>query len=215
MNLKNIIYEIREQYKLMSDDAWPNNEFIASLVNKARSAVMQQRYSDPRNIVQYSEYQTVPLTVGSNAITTEALPTLIKTTGMSNSAVKIYTSTELSIPLNVVSIDRLPYVGFDKFTSDFIYCALSESGHVVFNSKNQLYKLIDSVYVRGLYDDPEAAYYAANPGSTTDFWDTEYPISGGVLLDVRKIVDKKMEQFIGETKDTLNDATEERFTKGS
>lgn len=213
MTGKQIIYDIREQFRLMTDDVWPQNEYIMYLVNNARGAVMQQRYSDPRNIVPYNEYQIVPLTIGVDAITTEALPAIIKTTGNAAAPIKVFTNGELDIPINVVSLDRLPYVGFNPFTTDQIYCALNSDGTILFNSQNSMYKLINSITVRALFEDPEAAYDLANPNSSTDFWDTEYPISTSVLLDVRKIVDQKMAQFLNTSKDTLNDATEERLDK--
>jgi hypothetical protein len=212
MTLREIIYDLREQYKLMSDDSWPTDQWFAFIINNARGAVMQQRYSDPRNIVPYNEYQAVTLTVGTDAVTTNALPAIIKTTGNASSPVKISTSGPLQVPINVVSLDRLPYVGFNPFTTDMIYCALSTDGRVVFNSQNEMYKLIDGVSVRALFEDPEAAYYAEHP-SLNDFYDTEYPISNGILLDVRKIVDQKLTNLLNTTKDTLNDGTDERLEK--
>lgn len=213
MNLRSIIYDVREQFKLMSDDVAIVNNYIAFLINNARGVVMQQRYSDPRNIVPYNEYQTIPLTIGTNAMTTQAIPAVIKTTGNANSPVKIYTVGERQIPINVVSLERLPFVGFNPFTTDMIYCALNSDGKIVFNSQNEMYRLLNTINVRGLFEDPEAAWLIANPNATTDFWDAEYPISNGILLDVRKIVDQKLAQYLNINKDSLNDATEERLDK--
>jgi hypothetical protein len=210
MTFREILYDIKEQYKLMSDDSWPPLEWIAFIVNNARGAVMQQRYSDPRNIVPYNEYQTVTLAVGSNAITTNALPAIIKTTGNASSPIKVSTDGALNIPINVVSLDRLPYVGYNPFLTDMIYCSMSNDGKIVFNSQNSLYKLIDSISVRAIFEDPESAYDMEYPNGT-DFWDTEYPVSNGVLLDIRKIVDAKMEGFLNTKKDTLNDGTDENL----
>jgi hypothetical protein len=211
MTQKELIYEVRERFKIMVDDVWPTNEYIAFLINSARGAVMQQRYSDPRNIVPYNEYQIVSLTIGPTAVTNEALPAIIKTTGNASSPLKAYTSGDLQTGINVVSLDRLPFVGYNPFTKDLIYCAVRSDNKILFNSNNDLYKLLNAITVRGLFEDPEDAYKLANPNSTTDFWDTEYPISNGVLLDVNKIVDQKMAQLLNTQKDTLNDGTEERL----
>jgi hypothetical protein len=213
MKLRELIYDCREQFKLMSDDSNLTNFYIAYLINNARGVVMQQRYSDPRNIVPYNEYQLITLTVGQDAMTTVALPSIIKTTGNASSPIKAYTVSPLSIPVNMVSLDRLPFVGFNPFTTDMIYCALNSDGKILFNSQNEMYKLLNTINVRGLFEDPEAAWRLANPNASTDFWDAEYPISNGVLIDVRKIVDQKLAQYLNINKDTLNDATEERLDK--
>ena len=213
MTGKQLIYDIREQFKLMSDDSSVVNLYIAYLINTARGVVMQQRYSDPRNVVPYNEYQLVTLAVGTNAQTTLSLPSLIKTTGNANAPIKAYTVSPLEIPINVVSIDRLPFVGYNPFTTDMIYCALNSDGKIVFNSQNEMYKLLNTINVRGLFEDPEAAWLLANPNSQLDFWDQQYPISNGILLDVRKIVDQKLAQYLNINKDSLNDATEERLDK--
>lgn len=197
----------------MSDDESITNEYIAFLLNNARGVVMQQRYSDPRNVVPYNEYQIVPLTIGTDAMTTQALPAIIKTTGNASAPIKVSTNGPLDIPINVVALDRLPFIGFNPFTTDMIYCAMNSDGKIIFNSQNSLYKLIDSISLRALFENPESAYDLANPNSSTDFWDTEYPCSSSILSDVRKIVDQKLIQTLNINKDSLNDATEERLDK--
>lgn len=213
MTLKEIIYSIREDFKLMSDDNDLTQEYLAYLIKNARSIVMQQRYSDPRNIIPSIEYQSFTAVIGNDAKSTTAVPSVIKTTGNAHSPVKIYAQgiadTIIKVPVNVVSVERLPFVGSNHFTNDQIYCAIDEDGIILFNSKNNLYKLINSVKVRGIFEDPAAAY--ALTGRVTDFYDTKYPVSDSVLLDVRKIVDARMASIVNSTKDNLSDATEERL----
>lgn len=216
MQLREIIFSVREDFHLMGDDSSITNEYIAYLIRSARSTVMQQRYSDPRNIVPAVEHQSFEATIGNNGISTTSIPSVIKTTGNPHASLKLYgvgiADTMLNIPLNVVSIERLPYVGNNPFTTDQIYCALDERGTIMMNSQNNLYKLINKVQVRGIFEDPEAVYPLtayAKANTSADFYDTTYPLSDGVLMDVRAIVDKKMLQILQIPKDDLNDATDE------
>lgn len=218
MQLREIIFSVREDFHLMGDDSSITNEYIAYLIRSARSAIMQQRYSDPRNIIPAIEYQSFELAIGPNGISTSSIPSVIKTTGNPHASLKLYgvgvADTMLNIPLNVVSIERLPYVGHNPFTMDQIYCALDENGTIMMNSQNNLYKLIDKVQVRGIFEDPEAVYALtdyAKKYPNIDFYDTPYPLSDNVLMDVRSVVDKKMLQILQLPSDQLNDATEERL----
>jgi hypothetical protein len=215
MSLREIIYSVREDFQLMSDDNDVTNEYIAYLIRTARNTVLQQRYSDPRNIVPSASYQSVIIPIGTNAKSSINLPTIIKTTGNAHAPVKVYgvgvADTNLEVPVNVVNLERLPYVGKNQFTADLIYCAINEDGTIIFNSDNNLYKLIDTVAVRGIFENPESAYNLT--GNAVDFYDTRYPLAESDLLDVRKIVDRELERKLGVTKDNLNDSTEERLDK--
>lgn len=213
MTLKELVYDVREAFKLMSDDSQITNTYIAWLIDRARSSVMAQRYSDPRTVVPAVEYQKFTTSIGVNGVSTTPIPSVIKTTGNAHASLKIYgvgvADTMLNIPLNVVTVERLPYVGSNPFTSDQIYCAIDEGGYIAFNSKNNLYRLIDSVVVRGLFESPEEAYAISNPGQ--DFMNAKYPMADLTRLEAMKIVEDKMRIVLGIPKDNLNDATEERL----
>jgi len=213
MILKELIYEIRESFNLMSDDESITNELIAFFIKSARATILQQRYSDPRNIVPSVVYQSLIVGVGINAQSTISIPTILKTTGNPNAPIKItakdIADTHLSIPLNVVTMERLPFVGHNIYTSDQIFCALDEQGTIIFNGHNNLYKLINKVVVRAIFEDPEAVYAITNPNQ--DFWLSKYPLAENDWMDIRKIVDPKIERILGTPKDTLNDETEERL----
>ena len=214
MILKEIIYSIREDFRIMSDDSDITNEYLAYLIRNARGVVLQQRYADPRNVVPAVELQSITVPIGTNGKSTIALPSVIKTTGNANSSLKVYgvglAGTSLSTPLNVVSLERLPFVGNNPYLTDQIYCAVDEDGYLVFNSKNNVYKLVESVIARGLFEDPETAYTVN--GGTSDFYSLKYPLSEQNLLDVRKIVDLKLSNLFKIPKDELNDSTEEGLT---
>lgn len=226
MTLSQIVYEIRERYKLMNDDSWPQNAYIEYLVNNARAVVMQQRYSDPRNIPASQEYQAITDTLDSTGMSNRILPAIIRTSNI-NTSLKVHgytTSTQgydinKAIQFNVVPFDRLPYVGASQFTSDLIYCALTPEMKIVLNSGNDMHKLIDKIYIRGLFENPVDAYLQSLIDGFTQYTyeqyvkTEQYPISNSILLDVNKIVDAKMEKLLSITKDTLNDGTEERLDK--
>lgn len=213
MKLKDLIYDIRESYKLMSDDSPIFDTYLAYLIKNARATILQQRHSDPRNIVPSVAYQSLTVNIGIDAKSEIQIPSVIKTTGNAHAPLKIVgkdvADTSLDIPLNVVSMERLPYVGKNPYTSDQIFCALDGDGTIIFNSNNNLYKLINKVVVRALFEDPEAVYMLSNPGQ--DFWDAKYPLAESDLIDIRKIIDPRIERILGITKDTLNDSTEERL----
>jgi hypothetical protein len=195
----------------MSDDSPITNEFLAYLIRNARGTVLQQRYSDPRNVIAPVEMQSLTVPIGIDARSIIGIPSVIKTTGNAHSPLKIYgvgiADTFLQIPLNVVSLERLPYVGQNPYTVDQIYCAIDEDGVLVFNSANNTYKLINSVVARGLFEDPETVFIA--DGGYTDFYNARYPLSEQNWVDVKKLVDLKLMNLLRIPKDYINDATEE------
>lgn len=213
MRLRELLYELRESFNLMSDDSEITQDLLAFFIKSARNTILQQRYSDPRNIVPSVCYQSITVSIGVNAKSDIKIPSVMKTTGIAHAPLKVtakdIADTSLDIPLNVVSIERLPYVGRNIYSSDQIYCALDSDGTIIFNSGNNLYKLINKVVVRAIFEDPEEAYAISNP--SLDFWDAKYPIAESDWVDMRKIIDPKIERILGTPKDTLNDATEERL----
>ena len=61
MTYREIIYMCLDALKITSDDAIFNEDHILFLVNKYRNLLLQQKYSDIRNTVLESNYQTLCL----------------------------------------------------------------------------------------------------------------------------------------------------------
>lgn len=212
MNLRQIIYDIREAFNLESDDSSVTNRYIEYLVERAREFILDQKHSDPRNIISESTFQTLHVPINIGAESSIKVPPIIKTTGIVSSAMKAYgvnvAGTLLNVPLNVVSIDRLPYVGNSQFTQDKIFCAVSPDGTLILNSKNNMHKMIDVVMLRALFANPREVFEIEHPD--LDFLDAKYPITDIILNDVRKIVDAKLSDKLNYNKDNINNGEEDR-----
>lgn len=136
MTYREVIYMVNDLCKQFSDDSSYTEDHILFLINKYRGALLQQ-YAQIKKQAPHSNYQTIVITVDSNTLpkantiqftSTEVIPTL-----MSIGNPSVYTPSYYEDPLfnqfvgpiNLVSRERLRYVGYRSRLTNQLYAAIN------------------------------------------------------------------------------------------
>lgn len=93
---------------------------------------------------------------------------------------------KLNRKFNVVSHEKALVSGNGKFNSNEVY-AFQWGNNIGLISTSNIHKQIEYINVRGIFENPIAAWEFANLDETYN-WDLEYPISESLINDMKNIV---------------------------
>lgn len=216
MTLREIVYLILDELKLMSDDSSFNEEHIKFLVNKYRVFLLNQQYSkDIRKPIPDSNYQTINLTLKQVAAiegldcsnhylkSTEPIPnTLVFSIN------KVYPTDVNDARITFVSRERFKFTGYNKWTKNIIYCT-NIDGYLYLTSNNPQFFYLENLSFRGIFEDVEAASELSN-SNNCDILDIEYPIEPGLIpLLIQSIVQELAPKTV-QPEDTYNNASDDK-----
>lgn len=222
MTLKEIIYDIREKLKLNTDDIDISNEYLAHLIKVKRAFFIKQRFSKftrniPEEVKQIICIDLEPVDsingapcFGKVLSSLQQIPGMIEIGGRS-SLVGIRAHDILYPNFNIIPVERLPYVGYNKWLKNQIYVALDADNKLYFNSANPQHIELNKIKVVGVFSNPEEADNLSCTDSGNeecDFMDKEYPIEGYVVSDVVNMIMKELAPSLELPNDNLNNSDE-------
>lgn len=220
MTLNEIIYDIREKLKLNSDDIDITNEYLTHLVNVKRVFLLKQRFNKfTRNIPEeVKQLVCINLEV-VNRINNEpcfgdilksksTIPSTMEIGGRS-SIIGIRVNDILYPHINIIPVERLPFVGYNKWLKKQIYVALDADNNLYFKSDNPMHLNLESVKIIGVFSNPKEAE-SLNCTSTIEceYEDKEYPIEPYLVNDVVNLIAKELGATLTIPNDNVNDASE-------
>lgn len=215
-----IIYDIREKIKIHGDDIDITDEYLFHLINVKRAFLLKQRFGKSSRNIPEEVKQIICLSMEKIEDTegicskgtmllrsTQRIPATIEIGGRS-SIINVRTSSVSSRFINVVPIERFPYVGFNKYMKQEIYAAM--------DADNKLYSktaegpiFLEKVKVTGVFANPEEAYIMnCENTETCDFYDSEYPIEPYIVTDLVNMITKELAVSLQVPEDRINNADE-------
>lgn len=222
MTLREIIYDIKEKLKFTTDDIDISDEYIAHLINVKRSFLTKQRFSKFTRNVPEEIKQNICITLGNfNAFeddecstkilkSKERLPNFIELGGRS-AIISVRTKNRLYNHFNVISIERLPNVGYNKYLKNEIYAALDADQYLYLASGNPQHLIMGQCLIGGVFENPEEAdKYACNDpdAEVCDFFDKNYPIDNYIINDIVLLITKELGVTLDIPDDKLNNSDE-------
>lgn len=191
-----IVYMTLDLLKERSSDSYYTEEHIIFLASKMRALLLERKYKATRNSTYnpFSEANRQEICLSVNP--TEILP--YGCAGMwlkSNEKVpdtmsmfepRITTVSDVLFSnVTFIPVERMPYVGYNKWLRKIIYAARSTDGYLYLNSSNPQFLNLESVKMSGVFRDPEeAAKYACNADGETvacDVMDMEFPLEDALI----------------------------------
>lgn len=204
-----IIYSVSDLLKLSADDSFYTEEHILFLASKMRSLLIERKYRGSRNSV-YKEMpdenkQRICLNLepaadledtctGNWQRSIETIPSLVNGTGMS-----VYPINNL-IGSNITFIPavRMPYVGYNRWLKNILYCSKASNGHMYFHSDNPQFMLLDKIEAEGIFEDPVAAAGLSCEDNASDepcdIMDKEFPLEDALVMSCIEMV---VQELIG------------------
>ena len=152
---------VLDELKLSSDDAQFTEDHVMFLLNKYRTFLLKQRYSDIKKQIPESNYQTICLDLiqvpaisgdacegGTYLRSKEKIPFLMKI-----GIPRVYPLDYYKGEITYVSRDRMRYVGYNKFLQNIIYCSIGPDNYLYFKSFNPQYLYLEKVKFTGIFQD--------------------------------------------------------------
>lgn len=220
MTLNEIIYDIREKLKLHSDDIDITDEYLAHLVNIKRNLLLKQRYGKFIKTVPEESKQIICVALEEvNAIDGEEcmgtvlrsvnkIPTLLQLDNKP-ALIGVRTLDIRALPINVISIERFPYLGYNKWLSNQVFVALDSDSKIYFTSKNIQHKFLENVKIIAVFEDPEDADGAScETDDDCEYYDKNYSIEPQMVHDVVNLIFKELAPGLNIPDDKLNNADE-------
>jgi len=223
MTKREIIYTIFEKIGVISDDTKLTEELVSSLIDTKRAMLLKQQYAKnswhmPIEIKQElcMDLELVNkvdgYSCGGKILSTKvALPNSIKIKGKEG-PLAVRRSDGTVIAMNIVAIERVPFLFENKFTQHLTYCAVDFSGKLYLISKDTKHKFLKSIKVTDIYEQPDTANdLACNAKDlTTDVWDIDYPIESSMADVVVELVVADLTKSLVVPGDKNNNASDDR-----
>ena len=220
---REIIYTIFEKIGVISDDTKLTEELVSSLIDTKRAMLLKQQYAKnswhmPIEIKQElcMDLELVNkvdgYSCGGKILSTKlALPNSIKIKGKEG-PLAVRRSDSTVIAINIVAIERIPYLFENKFTQHLTYCAVDFSGKLYLISKDTKHKFLKSIKVTDIYEQPDTANELVCDAKdlTTDVWDIDYPIESSMADVVVELIVADLTKSLVVPGDKNNNASDDR-----
>lgn len=217
---RELIYMVLDEVKLISDDSSFTEEHVLYLLNKYRSFLLKQRYSDIKKQIPESNYQTicmdlirvpamagVPCEGGEFLRSKNKVPILMP---IGNTVV--YTVDYYQGNISYISRERMRYIGYNKYLKNMIYCSLGPDGYMYFKSYNPQYLYLEKAKMIGIFEDPKQASELScetNNEEMCDILDTTFPLEDALVPPIIELVLKELLGAAYRPKDDNNDANDD------
>jgi hypothetical protein len=212
-----------EKLKISSDDSDITEEFIASLIDTKRALLLKQRFSKNGWSIPNEVKQEVCMDLevaasidgmtclGKILRTKLQVPNAIKIKGKEGPLnVRLYDRKDIA--LNIVPIEKLPFVGYNGFVSNMIYCALDYDGKLYLTSARSQHLFLEAIKITHVFESPEAVFPLECNDLTdvNDVWDIDYPIEISMVDEIVQMIVKELVVTLQIPEDNVNDADDRR-----
>lgn len=190
---RSIVYMALDELKLISNDATYTPEHFIFLADKIRALLLDRRYRDARKgEVSRSNYQEicfdlieVPAIPGTSCYgvylrSTEKVPSLMSV-GIKHIYPVDYFSSE---HISFIPLERMPYVGNNKWLSNMIYVTKGPDDYLYLKSANPQFLYLKKLRVDAVFQDSQKAASmscSAESGTNCDILDSEFPLEDTLI----------------------------------
>ena len=211
MLVKEIVYEILDEIKANSDDAFFTEDHVIFLIKKYRSFLIKKEQDKEKNTTDVAsefEYQQIcldlekveaipglPCEGGYYLRTTEAIPKILEGTQP-----RVYPSDFYgNINVVFVSRDRMRYVGTNKYLQNIIYTSIGPDLHLYMKSSNPQFLYLEGdnkLRMTAIFEDFDAASEllcdAEGNSTPCDVLDSTFPIRDYLVPPLIELVVKEL-----------------------
>lgn len=215
--IRQIIYMCLDQARLVTDDITLNEEHTLFLANKVRATLLTQKYKTVKLEVQDANYQVL-------CVNLEEIPPISSAAcgGESyvRSTVKVPTRLNIGndlvtpydylkgVNISLIPIERIRYVGYNKFLRNIIYAAIGHDGYLYMKSQNPQFKYIQKAKITGVFEDiVESSAMVCD--EECNLWDRVFPIEDALVNTLVEMVVKEMVGAAYRPKDDRNNANDD------
>lgn len=222
---RQMIYMVLDELKVLSDDSYYTEDHIMFLLNKYRSYLLKQKYSDTSKESSISNMQTIcvdlerypdidtDLCLGYSFLrSTVKIPNIIDS-GTLDRFVRISSLYQFAGEFAYISPERFKYVGYNKWTKNLIYCTIGPDHYLYFKSNNPQIFYLKKVKFNAIFDDPTEANNLQCPDNSVnahcDIIDTNFPLEDSLIPQCINLILKDLLGAAWRPKDEANNAKDD------
>lgn len=205
MTYNQLIYYILDALKLSGKSSYYNEDHIIFLMDKYRSFLLKQKYSDVKKPIPESNFQSICLELtpaeigGQPCDNTTYLKSAVPVPTLSSvSTPFISTSVIPNVRVVYVSRNRLAHVGHNKFLKNIIYCAIGSDNHLYLRSFNSQLSYLENIQLTGIFQDSSKALaMSCNEGTgdaCADPQEAVYPLEDALIPNLIQLI---MQDLLG------------------
>lgn len=215
---KQLIYMVLDELKLSADDAYFTEDHCIFLLSKYRGLFLSQQYKDVKKPISESNYQTLCLDLETTpAIAGEECEggIFLKSKQkipftLSIVTPKIYPDNYYIGNITYVSMDRMKYVGYNKWLQNIIYASIGPDNYLYLKSSNPQYLYLQKCKFTGVFEDSEkAAELECTTDSECSLLDKTFHLEEDLIPQVVQAVVKELSGAIYKPKDSDNNAKDD------
>nr|DAH00788.1 MAG TPA: Structural protein [Crassvirales sp.] len=221
MTYSELVYMVMDLLKLSSDDSFYTQDHIIFLLNKFRTFILKQRYSDIKKQIPVSNYQEICMDLmevpaisgeccegGHYLRTRDKVPTI-----MPIGNPRVYPIDFYQGEITFISRDRMRYIGYNKYLQNIIYCSQAPDGYLYLKSWNPQFLYLENIRFNAIFEDAKEASELACPDSNgeeiCDLIDKEFPIESALVPPLVELVIKELRGPEYSPKDEENNAKDD------
>ena len=215
MKTRELIFRVLQFLSINSDDSIQDfsEEYIYNVLIDKRAFLLKQHYKDARKSVPRSCYQTLNVPLEKIRVvpdlkysevllrSVDKIPEMVDFAQEAGVATTIMSTDYTAIPFNLVTFERLPTVGSNRWTKDLLYVALGNE-RLYLKSFNSSFTNLTKVLIFGVFSDPSQVYFAN--GNEGDYYEEEFPINNSMVDPIIKLTLEELTR-IQRPKDVIND----------
>ena len=207
-----LVYMVLDEIKGMSDDFTFNEDHVIFLLNKFRGFLLKQKYTDVRNVVPDSNYQTLDFNLiqvpaisgeycegGTYLRSDIKIPSIIEV-----GHTRVYPLDYYKGDISFISKDRMKYVGHNKYLKNIIYCSINPDGYLYFKSANPQFLYLEKARINAIFQNPKDIL-----SNNSDILNSTFPLEDALVPPLIEAVVKELIGAAYRPKDYLNNANDD------
>lgn len=212
---------VLDKLKIVSDDSHFQEEHVLFLLDKYRTFLLKQRYSDIRKEIPESNYQTIcvdlkqvnaidgtPCTGSDYMKSLQEIPNMMQVGKQKISSLDYFQGN-----FAYTNNERFKYVGNNKYLKNQIYGTIAPDNHLYLKSSNPQMYYLEKVKVTGIFEDSSKAAELQCPNASgekpCDVMDVEFPIEEALIPPMMELIVKELSGHVYQPADNENNATDD------
>lgn len=218
---RQLTYMVLDELKIVSDDSHFQEEHVLFLLDKYRTFLLKQRYSDIRKEIPESNYQTIcvdlkqvnaidgtPCTGADYMKSLQEIPNMMQVGKQKISSLDYFQGN-----FAYTNNERFKYVGNNKYLKNQIYGTIAPDNHLYLKGSNPQMYYLEKVKVTGIFEDSSKAAELQCPDASgekpCDVMDMEFPIEEALIPPMIELIVKELSGHAYQPADNENNATDD------
>lgn len=226
MLVKELVYIILDELKILSDDSTYTEDHIIFLLKQYRKFLIKKEKDKDKasadSTSDFEEQQQIcidleetdtccgqPCSEGEYLRSKQKLPKILEGTFPRIHPMNYYDNIRVCF----VSRDRMKYVGTNKYLQNIIYASVGPDYHLYMTSNNPQFVNLEKIRMTAIFEDFDEAldYQCDDQGNSAvcDVLDAEFPISGHLVPPLIELIVKELSGSVYRLKDFNNNAADD------